>query len=653
MSSPIIILSMILLISSPISRLLLVSAHKTINATDTYNVSDDTNFQFMVNLLPSSTLSSEGKSLYFYWNTPSYQKQQQGKVLKCRMVYQSLKSEQEQNYEDLHPSYIALGIQDVNKENAYSSEKMIGANAIVGSLEYGIAHYELNNIYEGPGGVEEVQSLNSNNNNKMTLFVENESDLDLKFGENDNNLEYNYKVVYDLTLFVDGEDNNKSGITSTTSQKSIYEKGENLFIFAIGPSSTPLSNLRLGRHVKAGSFLLDLNKVSSSKEHRYDNMENNNHECKSDDSNYNYMIELPGNAKFYWTLDPFDEILNVQLTHLGNAWLALGIPENEEGRMVGANAVIGNPALTYANGDKPLKYHLSSKQQSGVYPMIASKQTLIDAVILQEDGETILRFTKMLYEDDEHPIDTTSMTTFIYAMGQGNMLSFHSYANSFKVDLTECGDKGDDKSIFLSSWIIHGLFGSLAFAVFMPIFISTAFLRKLIPTSWIYYHVYGNLLAFAFTLCTVFIAISTTSMSGNEHFSTTHHKIGLTLLILTSVQVFNGMFRPNKARVQLPQERKVRNTWKVIHRLIGLIILCLGLFQVGDGLSMFSRDYNTINVAPLYFVLLIISIILVLGARLWLFVSGVDDKVFADTDDLVLETEAFDGNGRYPETEMT
>ncbi len=444
-----IILSMIILISSQISRLLLVSAHETINATDTYNVSDDTNFQFMVNLLPSSTLSSEGKRLYFYWNTPTYQKQLQGKVFRCRMVYQSL--HQEQNYKDLPPSYIALGIQDVNKENALSSEKMIGANAIVGSLEYGIAHYELNNIYEGPGGVEEVQSLNDNYN-KMTLFVENESEIDLQFGKNDNKLEYNYKVVYDLSLFVDGEDNNESDISSITSQKSLHEKGENLFIFAIGPSTTASSNLRLGRHVRAGSFLLDLNEVSSLKEHRYDNMEENNHECKSDDSNYNYMIELPGNSKFYWTLDPFDEILKVQLTHLGNAWLALGIPENEEGRMIGADAVIGIPASTYANGDKPLKYHLSSKQQSGVYPMIASKQTLIDAVILQEDDETILRFNKKLYEDDEHPIDTISMATFIYAIGQGNMLSFHSYANSFKVDLTRCGDKGDDKSIFLSSW---------------------------------------------------------------------------------------------------------------------------------------------------------------------------------------------------------
>ncbi len=187
----------------------------------------------------------------------------------------------------------------------------------------------------------------------------------------------------------------------------------------------------------------------------------------------------------------------------------------------------------------------------------------------------------------------------------------------------------------------------------MPLSISTAFLRKLIPTSWIYYHVYGNLLAFAFTLCTVFIAISTTSMSGNEHFSETHHKIGLALLILTSVQVFNGMFRPNKAHVQLPRDRKIRNTWKVIHRVIGLIILCLGLFQVGDGLNMFSTDYNTVNVAPLYFVLLITSIFLVLSARLWLFVFGADDKIFADTDDLVLETAAFGGSDRYPETEMT
>lgn len=607
----------------------IVSTHGAMNATQNYNVSDDVNFHYMVVLWQQKETnddyytSNKQSYLSFYWNAPVYSNTV-GKIVQCKMVYKA-----KSNSSEL-PSYLALGIQDFDKIQSNGKDKMIGADAIIGSLNDSVTQYALNGAYEGEGGVEQVPPSTKN---KFPLYLESESKIIQKD---------DHTVMFDITLFVD-ENPSKQG-----SRKSIKESGENLFLFAIGPT-TPSGNNYLGTHASAGSFVLNFDKVGTSKERSYASEPRKN--CASDDIDYEKMIQLKSKVKFYWTLDKENDLLKAQLKHLGNSWLALGVAENENGRMVGADAIIGRPALSLADGEAPLKYHLYSKQQNGIVPMKASKQTLMDAFLLQDDDETILQFTKRLEEQDENPISKTDATTFIYAVGATNILSYHSYAESFNIDLTSCPIESNIRSAsFKSSWIAHGFFASLAFAIVMPISISSAFLRQLIPSSWIYLHVYGNLLMFALILVTVFIAISNMSMSGDQHFTESHHKIGLTLLILSFIQVMNGVFRPNKGYSQLPYERKQRESWKLFHRSLGITLFCLGLFQVGDGLNMFSQDYGSINLAPVYFVCLTIITIIVLGAKLWLFVSGEGERSFGDND---LDIEVYENGARRPETELT
>ncbi len=413
-------------------------------------------------------------------------------------------------------------------------------------------------------------------------------------------------------------------------------------------------DLQHSQHSTAGGTIN--NATNSGKEQSYVEEQT---DCTPDDARYEYMLALPGDIKFYWTLDTSSDSIDIQLSHLGSAWLALGIAQNESGEMINSDAIICRPALSAAIDEKPLKYHLSSKSQIGVYPMDSSRQTLTDASCSQDDDETILRFTKKIQEDGENPISKTNSTTFLYAVGEGNILSRHAFTNSFNLDVSKCpidtSNIVNDRN-YTPFWITHGVFGTLAFAVALPSSITAAFLRPLIPTSWIFVHVYGNLLAFILTSITFFIAVSTMSKSGGEHFTESHHKIGISLLLLSLFQIVGGVFRPDKptrqSNIQHPFHIRKRNIWKWFHHVLGISILSLGLYQVGDGLSMYAEDYETYSLAPVYFVVLAICISIVAGTKLWLSVFGEGGRTFegggADT-----EVENLQQNSsRFPETEM-
>ena len=653
----------------------------TINGTLHYSVSptQDYDYELMLSGI-SSTTSNNDPWIQFLWKSefiPSHDAHGHGhghgrskhhrhgnhndddqykrKKYSCRIIHKVT------NTGNNKPSWIGFGVQDIhklqNKNNDVNEltkeDKMIGADAIIGFTNNGnddsVRRYALNGFYEGNGGVEEKPYDDYDPDSIYDLYESKVFQIESEGNGSDS--EETITTIFDFVIIVDDDDDdNEGGITRhgvhSETSTNFHIKGENLFIFAIGPSSLPSSsnNFNIGKHVKAGSFLIDFDKVGTSIERSYissTSSSSNNNNCQSDDTNYEYMMMLQNNIKFYWTLDTINDQLNVQMKHLGHAWLGWGIANDAEGQMIGSNAIIGRPALTAADGERPLKYFLSKKESSGIYPMAQAQQTLIDANVKQSEEETTLQFTKLLDETNENVISKTNMTTILVAVGEGNILSKHVFADSFSLKLGSCPlevNEVVDDDVYKTAWIFHGIFGTMAFALFVPISVSSAFLRQLFPTSWIFLHAYGNLLTLAFALIAVFIAITTFSSSGDAHFTETHHKIGLSLLILVSVQVINGMFRPNHF------EDTRRKLWKLFHRVSGVTILTLGLYQVGDGLNMFSEDYDTMNLAPFYFVLLVVFVVVVMGARLWLYVNGGEERKFGDNvgDDLHMETERLD-----------
>lgn len=630
-------------------------ANETINGTLHYLISPSLNFDYELSLAHYQT-GEEDSTMKFLWKAEKVDdsknmfyntrhKQHPKRKYSCRIIH---KTTTPSNV----PSWIGFGVQDAQKlESGIGRDKMLGAETIIGFSnpndgEKPVKTYALKGLYEGSGGVEETLSSEDRDHSIYDLSESRVQNIESEIEDGQQQQQTTISTIFDFVIIKEEDDDDDNGITRHENENSKFKiKGENLFIFAIGPSESFVSSNKIGKHVKAGSFVVDFDKVGTSIERSYINQPIN---CNSDDLEYDLMMLLQSNVKFYWTLDTNNDLLHVQMKHLGQAWLGWGIADDAEGKMIGTNAVIGRPALTAADGEVPLKYFLSKKEQGGIYPLPQNKQTLIGASLTQNDEETVLRFTKKLDETDENVISKTNMTTIIFAIGEGNIMTKHKFSDSFSLALHSCPlevHEVVDKVVYKTAWTFHGIFGTMAFALFLPISVSSAFLRQLLPTSWIYLHAYGNLLTLAFTLICAFIAITTFSSSGNSHFTESHHKIGLSLLILASIQVLNGLLRPN------PFEEKQRRLWIVFHRVLGTAILCLGLFQVGDGLNMFAEDYNSVNLAPLYFVALAIFTVIIFGAKLWLFVHGAEERRFGDHNE-DLETERL-GKLDPPETELT
>ena len=109
-----------------------------------------------------------------------------------------------------------------------------------------------------------------------------------------------------------------------------------------------------------------------------------------------------------------------------DGWVGFGI--SPDGKMAGSNAIIAIP-----NEDTVLKYDLFNYELSGVTVMVDEKQTLRDASITQEEGNTIVTFTKLLVEEDEIAINDEGINNFLHARGDV-ALGYHG-TNRFPFEL--------------------------------------------------------------------------------------------------------------------------------------------------------------------------------------------------------------------------
>lgn len=71
------------------------------------------------------------------------------------------------------------------------------------------------------------------------------------------------------------------------------------------------------------------------------------------------------------------------------------------------------------NGNIPQKYYLGGKGDLQIQPMPLSQQTLTDATIEVSNGQTIMKFTKVMKEDGEIEINGGD-NTFLWAYGSSN-----------------------------------------------------------------------------------------------------------------------------------------------------------------------------------------------------------------------------------------
>lgn len=109
-------------------------------------------------------------------------------------------------------------------------------------------------------------------------------------------------------------------------------------------------------------------------------------------------------------------ILCARLESRTEGWLGFGI--SPSGGMAPAEAVIGLP-----DDVTVLKYDMSQKSSSGVVPMDDDKQTLMNKSIVQENGSTVMTFSKYL-DEDTYPL-SDGENTCIFAEGGSNTFGYH------------------------------------------------------------------------------------------------------------------------------------------------------------------------------------------------------------------------------------
>jgi hypothetical protein len=91
------------------------------------------------------------------------------------------------------------------------------------------------------------------------------------------------------------------------------------------------------------------------------------------------------------------------------------------------------------SGDEPGKYNLGGKYDGAILPMEDSKQTLIDASIVVEDGQTVMTFTKQLKEDGEIELFSGD-NTFLWAHGDAKSASTYHGNNKGAFQLNLLGN---------------------------------------------------------------------------------------------------------------------------------------------------------------------------------------------------------------------
>jgi hypothetical protein len=176
-------------------------------------------------------------------------------------------------------------------------------------------------------------------------------------------------------------------------------------------------------------------------------------------------------------------------------------------------------------GNVPLKYNLLDKSNSGVQPMPEEQQTLTDAKVEVNNGQTIMEFTKVMAEPNEIEI-TTGDNNFLYAYGSSETLGYHAKRDSFVQNLST-GAATVTETPNKSAWLAHGVMAFLAWGVLSPFAVESSLFRKYFGSPlWFQLHRAFNTLGYNLTVAAFSVAVAYVKKEGGVHFSNGHTKMG-------------------------------------------------------------------------------------------------------------------------------
>jgi hypothetical protein len=198
-----------------------------------------------------------------------------------------------------------------------------------------------------------------------------------------------------------------------------------------------------------------------------------------------------------------------------------------------------------------------------------------------------------------------------------------------------------DSSSTRSLWAAHGILLGIGWGIFAPLAIGVAYLRNNFTclkknALWLRLHFSLSMLVAICTVCGFFIAVAATNQEGDLHFKDdVHHKAGLAIFVLVTVQSIGGYFRPGLPKAKtavtsirqstlfkspsaiaeaesaevitkeeaLPKDEtgtrstpqtksQLRQGWEYVHRFVGITLLGLSWYNCHSGIILQGEKYD-------------------------------------------------------------
>lgn len=129
-----------------------------------------------------------------------------------------------------------------------------------------------------------------------------------------------------------------------------------------------------------------------------------------------------------------DQTVTVKLEYDGLGWIGMAYVKEE--KMINSTAVVGLPDTGVV-----AKYDLIGKGPDEQVGADATRQRLTATSVTQQDGKTILAFTKPLVDGPEFPVAIGEITV-MWAVGSTNDFEYHAARGSMVTTLTQCLEGG-------------------------------------------------------------------------------------------------------------------------------------------------------------------------------------------------------------------
>eukprot|EP00985_Skeletonema_marinoi_P016023 scaffold8486_cov73-Skeletonema_marinoi.AAC.1 len=203
--------------------------------------------------------------------------------------------------------------------------------------------------------------------------------------------------------------------------------------------------------------------------------------------------------------------------------------------------------------------------------MSPEEQTLTDATVEFKDGQTVMKFTKIMKEPNQIEISMGN-NIMLGAYGARPTIGLHARKMAFAINLSS--GASEEKAIpFMSAWLAHGIIAFIAWGVLVPTAVQSAIMRSLFKgPAWFKLHQNINATAMALTVVVFAIGVAVTSKEGAVHFENSHERMGLAMFIIATLQVLDGAKRPH-APGSGEEKTLSRKAWEIGHRLGGAALL--------------------------------------------------------------------------------